>query len=133
VVDPTCRGFSLPEQEVIRRIDKGHPLEAVTMKYENDPNMAPRSYPMTRNDNTGWIIAAVVTLGVIAIGIWAFASGDNRQATTATTNSPASLTGQATSSSGSTTVGAPAGTPPNQTSGQAVAPSGSTTTGSVKQ
>ena len=102
------------------------------MKNENDPYMAPRSYPMTRSDNTGWIVAALVVLGVIAVGIWAFASGDNRPATTATTNSPASLTGQASSSSGSTTVGAPVGTPPSQTSGQAVSPSGSTTTGSVK-
>lgn len=103
------------------------------MKNENDPYMAPRSYPMTQNNNTSWIIAAVVVLGAIAVGIWAFAGGDNRQATTASTNSPASVTGQATSNSGSSTVGAPAGTPPSQTSGQAVAPSGSTTTGSVKE
>jgi cytoskeletal protein RodZ len=124
---------SLPEQEITERIIKGHPLEAATMKYENDPYMAPRSYPMTRDNNTGWIVAALVVLGVIAVGIWAFASGDNRQTTTATTNSPASLTGQSTSKSGSATVGAPAGIPPSQTSGQAVAPSGSTTTGSAKQ
>jgi hypothetical protein len=88
---------------------------------------------MTRNNNTGWIIAALVVLGVIAVGFWAFASGDKRPTTTATPKSPATLTGQAASQSGSTTVGAPAGTPPSQTSGQAVAPSGSTTTGSPKR
>jgi hypothetical protein len=108
-------------------------LEATTMKNENDPYMAPRTYPMTRSDNTGWIVAALVVLGLIAVGFWAFVSGDKQQTTTATNNSPASLTGQASSGSGSTTVGAPAGTPPSQTTGQAVAPSGSTTTGSVKK
>jgi len=101
------------------------------MEYENDPYRAPRSYPMTRSNNTGWIIAAfVVVVAAIAVGLWAFAGGSDQR--TATSANPAGPTGQATSKSGSTTVGAPAGTKPRETTGQAAAPNGSTTTGSVK-
>ena len=76
-----------------------------------------------------WVSAAVAILILLGIGIWAI-SGDTNS--TQTASSPA-MTGQATSKTGSTNVGAPPGTPPKQTTGQATTPSGTATTGAPKQ
>lgn len=95
------------------------------MTYPNDPNL--RSRPPVNHDYTVWIGAAVGLLILIAIGVWAF------QGPTRTVTAPGGLTGQAASTTGSTTVGAPIGTNPRDTTGQAVSPSGSTTTGAPKR
>jgi hypothetical protein len=94
------------------------------MTYPDDPNFKRR--PLN-NDYTVWVGAVAALLIFAAIGVWAF-QGPNRTAT-----APGGLTGQAASKTGSTTVGAPAGTPPSETTGQAVSPSGSTTTGASKR
>ncbi len=95
------------------------------MTYPDDPNF--RSRPPLNYDYTVWIGAAVGLLILAAIGVWAY------QGPTRTATAPSALTGQAASRTGSTTVGAPAGTPPGETTGQAVSPSGSTTTGAAKR
>jgi hypothetical protein len=92
------------------------------MPYRDDPNVRSRS-PFN-NDYTIWIGALVAFLIIAAIGVWAAFQGP-----TSTATAPGQLTGQAASKTGSTTVGAPAGTIPRDTTGQAVSPSGSTTTG----
>jgi hypothetical protein len=94
------------------------------MTYPDDPNF--RRRPLNYN-YTVWIGAAVGLVFLIAIGVWAI------QGPTRTATAPGGLTGQAASKTGSTTVGAPAGTPPGDTTGQAVSPSGSTTTGAPKR
>ena len=92
---------------------------------------------MTRDDNRNtfdqprqdgsatWVAAAVAVLILLGIGVWAFSGNVDP---TQTASSPA-LTGQATSKTGSTNVGAPPGTPPKETTGQATTPSGTNTTG----
>ena len=95
------------------------------MTYPDDPNSISR--PPFNYDYTVWIGAAVALLILAAIGVWAF------QGPTRTATAPGELTGQAASKTGSTTVGAPAGTNPRDTTGQAVSPSGSTTTGTPKR
>ena len=72
-----------------------------------------------------WLVFFLLTIAAAAVWLYA-------EAVTPTA-APTAVTGQATSSSGSTMVGASPSTQPNQTSGQAVSPSGSTTTGSLKQ
>ena len=95
------------------------------MTYPNDPNLRKR-LPVN-NDYTVWVGAAVGLLILVAIGVWAF------QGPTRTATAPGGLTGQAGSTTGSTTVGAPIGTNPRDTTGQAVSPSGSTTTGAPQR
>jgi hypothetical protein len=91
------------------------------MPYRDDRNFRSRS-PLNY-DYTVWIGALVAFLIIAAIGVWAAFQGPTRTAT-----APEGLTGQAASKTGSTTVGAPAGTTLRDTTGQAVSPSGSTTT-----
>jgi len=91
------------------------------MPYRDDPRSR------SNNDYTVWIGALVAFLIIAAIGVWTAFQGPTRTAT-----APGGLTGQAASKTGSTTVGAPAGTPPRDTTGQAISPSGSTTTGAPK-
>jgi hypothetical protein len=82
--------------------------------------------PSDKNNRT-LIFAGAGVILVLLAGLWLF------QGPSKTTSVPTgTLTGQASSSSGSTVVGAPPSTQPHQTSGQAAAPSGSNTTGSVK-
>ena len=94
------------------------------MTYPDDPKLQGSAEGY---DFTVWVAAAVGLLVLAAIGVWAYVG----PITTAT--APSGLTGQAASDTGSTTVGAPAGTNPRQTTGQAASPSGSTTTGAVKR
>ena len=97
------------------------------MTYPNDPEF--RGRPSFPYDYSIWVAAAVVVLIVAAIGVWAY-SGPTRNSVAI---APGGLTGQASSSTGSTTVGAPPGTKPGETTGQATSQSGSTTTGAVKR
>src|SRR4029079_3942172 len=94
------------------------------MTYPDDPNFRSRPFNC---DYTVWIGAVVALLILAAIGVWPF------QGPTRTATAPGGLTGQAASKTGSTTVGAPIGTPPRDTTGPAVSPSGSTTTGTPKR
>ena len=82
----------------------------------------------SERDYSVWVGAGIALLIIAAIGVWAL------RGPTPDTNARGgtSLTGQAASKSGSTTVGAPLGTRPKETTGQASAPSGTTTTGAPK-
>jgi len=97
------------------------------MTYPDDPQF--RDRPSFQYDYSVWIVAAVAVLIVAALGVWVYSGPTRSSLATA----PGGLTGQASSTTGSTTVGAPAGTKPSETTGQATSASGSTMTGAVKR
>jgi hypothetical protein len=90
--------------------------------FPKDRRLADR---LSRNSGT-WAVIALLVLFLVAGLFYGWSSLNSGSSMTA--SSPVS--GQATSKAGSTTSGAPPGTPPSQTTGQATAPTGSTTTGS---
>jgi hypothetical protein len=96
------------------------------MTYPDDPKLTDR--PPSQYDYSPWVAAAVGLLVLAAVGVWAY-SGPTKNSITA---APTGLTGQASSATGSTSVGAPPGTKPSQTTGQATSSSGSATTGAAK-
>jgi hypothetical protein len=95
--------------------------QASAMTLNDNPTRRPRR---TTNYTVAALIA-VVLVAVIGAAVWNFNTHTSQPGT--------ALTGEAKSVTGSTTVGAPAGTPPSETTGQAVSPSGSSTTGTERQ
>ena len=82
------------------------------------------------NSTWGWVAGALGAIILVAAIVWAYTGGISEQAGKSANSN--GLTGQSTSSSGSTTVGASAGTKPKETSGQTSTPAGTTTTGAQK-
>jgi len=98
------------------------------MTFYNDPGTNPPRYAGRGRSTSVWLAGLIAVIVLAGVAVWAY-----RGNTHTTASVPPVLTGQAESKSGSTTVGAPAGTKPSETTGQATTPSGSATTGAKRQ
>lgn len=92
----------------------------------SNPNLVPDDpFDPPRNRNGMWLFGTALLALVVVGGLIYGWFGTNNAPSVASNG----VSGQASSATGSTTAGAPAGTPSSTITGQATSPSGSTTTG----